>query len=240
MTPRGRVLRGAWDGRTGMRRRRLRRRRPDGRQRRRLGDLGLAGRRRRHAAGVSHPRSASCSSRVAIHLGLRAKLPAPARRRRPPPGACDRRDPAARSGAVGTAASGLARARARRRAASGADGLLSSGRRLPRDLVGRGRPRPTRRRRAPGSRRSHRAPGASHVRVVSVTGYRWTFPLADASGLLLATAVAGDPLSHGHGAPLRLVALGHRGWHWVKWVQRVEVLDAPDTGAYLATLTSSL
>jgi DMSO/TMAO reductase YedYZ molybdopterin-dependent catalytic subunit len=78
------------------------------------------------------------------------------------------------------------------------------------------------------------------VRVVSVTGYRWTFPLEDADRLLLATELAGQPLTHGHGAPLRLVAPGHRGWHWVKWVAQVEVRDGPDPGAYLATLTSSL
>ncbi len=88
--------------------------------------------------------------------------------------------------------------------------------------------------------RAQPAPAATHVRVVSVTGYRWTFPLEDAERLLLATQVAGAPLSHGHGAPVRLVAPGHRGWHWVKWVTRVELRDGPDPGAYVATLTSSL
>jgi DMSO/TMAO reductase YedYZ molybdopterin-dependent catalytic subunit len=85
-------------------------------------------------------------------------------------------------------------------------------------------------------------PGArgSHVRIVSVTGYRWFLRAGDADRLLLATAVAGAPLTHGHGAPVRLVAPGHRGWHWVKWVERVEVTAGPDPGAYLATLTSSL
>jgi DMSO/TMAO reductase YedYZ molybdopterin-dependent catalytic subunit len=81
---------------------------------------------------------------------------------------------------------------------------------------------------------------ASHVRVTSVTGYRWAFPLDHADRLLLATTLAGEPLSHGHGAPARLVAPGHRGWHWVKWVDRIEVLDGPDPGAYVATLTSSI
>jgi DMSO/TMAO reductase YedYZ molybdopterin-dependent catalytic subunit len=83
-------------------------------------------------------------------------------------------------------------------------------------------------------------PRGSHVRVVSVTGYRWFFPLDAADRLLLATELGGEPLTHGHGAPVRLVAPGHRGWHWVKWVERVEVTGAPDPGAYLATLTSSL
>jgi DMSO/TMAO reductase YedYZ molybdopterin-dependent catalytic subunit len=84
------------------------------------------------------------------------------------------------------------------------------------------------------------APGAAHVRVISRTGYRWSFALAEARGLLLATHVAGAPLSHGHGAPCRLVAPGHRGWHWVKWVERIEVHDGPDPGALASTVISSI
>lgn len=65
--------------------------------------------------------------------------------------------------------------------------------------------------------------GASHVRFVSVTGYRWSLPIDEARNALLATHVGGEALSHGHGAPLRLVAPGRRGFQWVKWVARVEV-----------------
>lgn len=83
-------------------------------------------------------------------------------------------------------------------------------------------------------------PRGSHVRVISVTGYRWFFPLDHAPRLLLATTLGDQPLTHGHGGPARLVAPDHRGWHWVKWVERIEVTDGPDPGAYLATLTSSL
>ena len=43
--------------------------------------------------------------------------------------------------------------------------------------------------------------------------------------------VGGEPLSHGHGAPVRLVAPGRRGFQWVKWVTRIEVHDGPDPGA---------
>jgi DMSO/TMAO reductase YedYZ molybdopterin-dependent catalytic subunit len=83
------------------------------------------------------------------------------------------------------------------------------------------------------------AEGASHVRVISHTGYRWSFALPAARALLLATHVAGAPLPHGHGAPCRLVAPGHRGWHWVKWVERVEVHAGPDPGALASTVWSS-
>jgi DMSO/TMAO reductase YedYZ molybdopterin-dependent catalytic subunit len=81
---------------------------------------------------------------------------------------------------------------------------------------------------------------ARWVTVWSVTGYRWSFPLAEARGMLLATGVGGEPLSHGHGAPLRLVAPDRRGFQWVKWVERVEVRRRRDAGQYLATLVSGL
>jgi hypothetical protein len=83
------------------------------------------------------------------------------------------------------------------------------------------------------------AAGASHLRVVSHTGYRWSFPLGEARDLLLATHVGDEPLSHAHGAPLRLVAPGRRGFQWVKWVVRLEVADAPDAGALASTVWSS-
>jgi DMSO/TMAO reductase YedYZ molybdopterin-dependent catalytic subunit len=70
-------------------------------------------------------------------------------------------------------------------------------------------------------------PDGGSVDVVSVTGFRRRLPLSEAGGLLLATHAAGRPLSPGHGAPVRLVAPGRRGFWWVKWVARVEVVDAP-------------
>jgi len=63
--------------------------------------------------------------------------------------------------------------------------------------------------------------------VRSVTGYSRRFPRSDASALLLATHVGGAPLSAGHGAPARLVAPGHRGFWWVKWVAAIDVSDEP-------------
>ena len=82
-------------------------------------------------------------------------------------------------------------------------------------------------------------PGARHVTVASVTGYRWSFAIADAGDLLLATHVTGAPLTHDHGAPVRLVAPGARGFQWVKWVTRIELRRDPDLTAPLSTLWSS-
>jgi DMSO/TMAO reductase YedYZ molybdopterin-dependent catalytic subunit len=63
--------------------------------------------------------------------------------------------------------------------------------------------------------------------VISRTGYRRRLPLRDAPHLLLATSAGGQPLSAGHGAPVRLVAPGRRGFWWVKWVNRLELVDEP-------------
>ena len=81
---------------------------------------------------------------------------------------------------------------------------------------------------------------ARWVRFTSVTGYRWSLPIDEARDALLATRVDGDPLSHGHGRPLRLVAPGRRGFQWVKWVESVEIRGAPDPGQWVAIFTSWL
>jgi DMSO/TMAO reductase YedYZ molybdopterin-dependent catalytic subunit len=82
-------------------------------------------------------------------------------------------------------------------------------------------------------------PGARHVSIASVTGYRWSFDVTEARNLLLATHVADAPLSYEHGAPVRLVVPGARGFEWVKWVTRIEVRRDPDVTAPLSTLWSS-
>lgn len=82
--------------------------------------------------------------------------------------------------------------------------------------------------------------GARYVRFTSATGYRWSLPLAEARAALLARQVGDAPLTVGHGAPLRLVAPGRRGFQWVKWVTRVDVLDRQDAGQWAAIFTSGL
>jgi DMSO/TMAO reductase YedYZ molybdopterin-dependent catalytic subunit len=81
-------------------------------------------------------------------------------------------------------------------------------------------------------------PEARYVRFVSVTGYRWSLPIEEAREALVATHVGDEPLSHGHGAPLRLVAPGRRGFQWVKWIERVEVRRRGDPAQWVVTLVS--
>jgi DMSO/TMAO reductase YedYZ molybdopterin-dependent catalytic subunit len=69
--------------------------------------------------------------------------------------------------------------------------------------------------------------GARSLLFRSITGYVRRFSLDEASELLLATHVGDEELSAGHGFPLRLVAPGHRGYGWVKWISEVEVSRDP-------------
>ncbi len=64
------------------------------------------------------------------------------------------------------------------------------------------------------------------IEVRSVTGYYRKFAFDEAKDFVLATHVGDVPLSHGHGAPLRLVAPGRRGFEWVKWVTEVRLLTS--------------
>lgn len=68
---------------------------------------------------------------------------------------------------------------------------------------------------------------AQSIVVRSATGYRRRYPLAEADRLLLAFQVGGQPLTKGHGAPVRLVAPGRRGYEWIKWVVAIEVSSEP-------------
>jgi DMSO/TMAO reductase YedYZ molybdopterin-dependent catalytic subunit len=69
--------------------------------------------------------------------------------------------------------------------------------------------------------------GARSLLFRSTTGYARRFPLEEAGDLLLATHVGDEELSAEHGFPLRLVAPGHRGYGWVKWVDEVVVSSDP-------------
>lgn len=68
---------------------------------------------------------------------------------------------------------------------------------------------------------------ARSIVVRSATGYWRRFSIEHARNLLLAARVGGEPLAHEHGAPLRLVASGRRGYDWVKWVTEIEVSSRP-------------
>ena len=65
------------------------------------------------------------------------------------------------------------------------------------------------------------------LEVTSLTGYSRLFPARDAANLYLAVGYNGEPLRRGHGAPVRLVAPGRRGFWWVKWVSRIKPIDRP-------------
>jgi DMSO/TMAO reductase YedYZ molybdopterin-dependent catalytic subunit len=69
--------------------------------------------------------------------------------------------------------------------------------------------------------RSGMSEAATRVEVISATGHRWTFDRSEAERAILATHVGGEPLSAGHGYPLRLVAPNLRGFLWIKWVEEV-------------------
>jgi len=71
------------------------------------------------------------------------------------------------------------------------------------------------------------APEARSVVIESMSGYARRFEIAQARGFLIALSVAGQPLTHGHGAPARLIAPNHRGFEWVKWVARIRVERVP-------------
>jgi hypothetical protein len=67
------------------------------------------------------------------------------------------------------------------------------------------------------------SPTARSVSVTSVTGHGFTFPIEDLDEALLVTHVGGEPLTPGHGFPVRLAVPGRRGYQWVKWVDRISV-----------------
>jgi DMSO/TMAO reductase YedYZ molybdopterin-dependent catalytic subunit len=67
------------------------------------------------------------------------------------------------------------------------------------------------------------SPDAKSVSVQSLTGFERKFSLEESLSFVLAIGVADGILSREHGFPVRLVAPGQRGVHWVKWVETVIV-----------------
>ena len=84
---------------------------------------------------------------------------------------------------------------------------------------------------APLLREARPLPSARFVRFSDGGLYHTTLPLETAlqPDVLLATTIAGEPLSARHGAPLRLVVPAKYAWKSVKWLRRIELLadDAP-------------
>jgi DMSO/TMAO reductase YedYZ molybdopterin-dependent catalytic subunit len=71
------------------------------------------------------------------------------------------------------------------------------------------------------------AEGGRSIEVSSITGYYRKFAPGAAADFILATHVGDEPLGHAHGAPVRLVAPGRRGFEWVKWVTSLKVSGSP-------------
>lgn len=69
------------------------------------------------------------------------------------------------------------------------------------------------------------SPNLSGVRLESVTGYSFLIPVAEVDQVLLATHVGGETLNFEHGFPLRAVVPSRRGWFWVKWLGRIEIVE---------------
>ncbi len=69
--------------------------------------------------------------------------------------------------------------------------------------------------------------GWRSVEVRSTTGYARWFGADTLDDVWLVTALAGFPLSYGHGFPARIAAPGRRGFWWVKWVASIEPSARP-------------
>ena len=75
-------------------------------------------------------------------------------------------------------------------------------------------------------------PTAAYVLAYSSTGYTTNLPLADVTGgkAWVAFTADGQPLSHDHGGPARLLVPHLYFWKSAKWVAGVRVLDHDEPG----------
>ncbi|HTD66181.1 MAG TPA: molybdopterin-dependent oxidoreductase, partial [Candidatus Limnocylindria bacterium] len=62
-----------------------------------------------------------------------------------------------------------------------------------------------------------------------------SIPMAMREDILLCYEMNGEPLTKEHGFPLRLIVPGWFGISWVKWLNRIEVLDRRYMSKYMAT-----
>ena len=89
------------------------------------------------------------------------------------------------------------------------------------------------------------AAGAAHVAfqgvdrppMPSVPAFHRSLPVERAldDTTLVALRMNGEPLTHAHGAPFRLIVPGWAANHWMKWLAVVRVQDAEAPGFYMQT-----
>lgn len=73
-----------------------------------------------------------------------------------------------------------------------------------------------------------------YARFVAADGYVTGLPVEDLTHTMLAYAMNGEPLSHEHGFPVRLLAPGFYGYKMPKWITRMELTDAEPIGFWEA------
>jgi hypothetical protein len=74
--------------------------------------------------------------------------------------------------------------------------------------------------------------GAVDVVFHAADGYSSSLDLDDANepDVLLCYGMNGEPLPEGQGFPLKVVVPGKSGYKWVKWIERIEVVDYDHKG----------
>jgi len=77
--------------------------------------------------------------------------------------------------------------------------------------------------------------GAKEIAITAADGFYESVPLDEAMDerSLLVYAMNGDPLTAGHGFPLRLYVPGHYGMKLPKWITKMEVIDHSATGYWV-------
>ena len=77
--------------------------------------------------------------------------------------------------------------------------------------------------------------GAQEIAITAADGYYESVPLNEAMDerTLLVYAMNGDPLTSGHGFPLRLYVPNHYGMKLPKWITQMEVVDHPTSGFWV-------